>query len=107
MLPPLQQRLYVGFDVCLSLRRRSSYQKKAPQWAQLCCGPPRFSGVKIVPGRSKILYGGHVEMRSDNRHISRGISKAYVDGAGFDLVYDYEIQRARQMYFVPWLSLMQ
>jgi hypothetical protein len=71
MLPPLQQRLYVGFDVCLSLRTRSSYQKKAPQCAQLCCGPPRFSGVKIVPGRSKILHGGYVGMCFDCRHITK------------------------------------
>jgi hypothetical protein len=64
MLPPLQHKLYVGFDVCLSRRTRSSYQKKAPQCVQLWCGPPRFSGVKIVHGRSKILHGCHVEMFS-------------------------------------------
>jgi hypothetical protein len=49
MRPPLQHKLYFGFWVCLCRRRRSSYQKKAPQYVQLHVGAPRFRGSKIVP----------------------------------------------------------
>jgi hypothetical protein len=49
MRPPLQHRLYFGFWVCLSRRRRSSYQKKAPQCVQQHVGALRFNGSKIVP----------------------------------------------------------
>ena len=37
----------------LSLRTRSSYQKKAPQCLQENVGAPRLSGLKIVPRKHK------------------------------------------------------